>query len=433
MRPIWPSARRRGLAEPRHSARASPALQALTECDPALATLALWCRHRDSAEVELAETRGTEILYGAGFEALPLHQQIGVAGHHILHVALQHSARMAAMATRLGPDFSPEYWQIACDAIVNETILRAGHALPRPVLRLSGLMRTIGAPDDSDGLLSQWDAEQLYHKVLRVGGAGGGEGARSAVLAYAEAQRFRPDLVPGQSEGEEAEGNTRLDAADWRGHLTRAMAAGRAAGVGLGALGAPLGDLPRPQVPWELVLRRLALNATLPRHAPNPGRPARRWLAQAGHAMRMGAELPPWQPRQTAPVQQPRLVVALDSSGSIPPATLRLFLAEITGIVRRMSAELRLIVFDEDIRSETSLNSATIRRTLADLALPEGGGTDFRPVMARAAQLRPAALVLLSDMEGPMGKAMPGLRVIWACPAAEPPRAPFGHVLSLAR
>ncbi|TVR44602.1 MAG: hypothetical protein EA386_13945 [Rhodobacteraceae bacterium] len=149
--------------------------------------------------------------------------------------------------------------------------------------------------------------------------------------------------------------------------------------------------------------------------------------------MRMGAELPPWQPRQTAPVQQPRLVVALDSSGSIPPATLRLFLAEITGIVRRMSAELRLIVFDEDIRSETSLNSATIRRTLADLALPEGGGTDFRPVMARAAQLRPAALVLLSDMEGPMGKAMPGLRVIWACPAAEPPRAPFGHVLSLAR
>ncbi len=417
------------MAEPRHSARASPALQALTECDPALAALSLWCRHRDSDAVALVTTQGSEIRYGPDFVALPLHHQIGLAGHHILHVALQHSARMRAMAERMGPDFNSELWQIACDAIVNETILQAGHALPPPALRLSGLVAATGGTGEGAGLLSDWDAERLYHQVQR-GGSGGTDRAGRAARDYAQAQSFRPDLSPGQDSGAE---DAELEAADWRGHVSRAMAAGRAAGVGLGALGAPLGDLPRPTVPWEMVLRRLLLNATLPRHAPNPARPSRRWVAQAGHALQEGAPLPAWDARQFAPAHQPRLVLGLDCSGSIPEPMLRMFLAEITGIVRRMQTELRLIVFDEAIRNEMVLEAWRIRQVLGELSLPQGGGTDFRPVLARAAALRPAAFVCLSDMQGPMGTALPRLRVIWACPAAEPPRAPFGQVLSLAR
>lgn len=420
------------MAEHRHSARASPALQALTECDPALATLALWCRHRDSDAVDIAETQGCKIRYGAGFATLPLHQQIGVAGHHILHVALQHSARMVAMAERLGADFAPDLWQIACDAIVNEAILRAGHALPRPVLRLSGLLAEMGQEWSSESLLSQWDAERLYHQLARAGGRGR-DGTGGSVRDHARGQGFCPDLSPERGDEAQAGETDGPDAGDWQAHLARAMAAGRVAGKGVGALGAPLGDLPHPRTPWEVILRRLVMAATLPRRAPNPQRPSPRWLAQAEQAIGAGDALPPWQPRQSAPVHQPRLVVALDCSGSIAPATLRLFLAEIAGIVRRMRADLRLIVFDESIRSEMVLEVTRVRQMLAELELPQGGGTDFRPVLARAAGLRPAALIILSDMDGPTGRAPRGLRVIWACPLAQPPRPAFGHVLSLAR
>ncbi len=77
----------------RHSVRAGSALRALTETDPALAALSLWCDHRDGAGT-VARSSGTTITYGPGFEALPPHEQIGVAAHHVLHVALRHGARM---------------------------------------------------------------------------------------------------------------------------------------------------------------------------------------------------------------------------------------------------------------------------------------------------------------------------------------------------
>ncbi|TVS02269.1 MAG: hypothetical protein EA407_10200 [Rhodobacteraceae bacterium] len=433
MQNMPPSARQRALADQRHSTRASPALQALTECDPALATLSLWCHHRDSKTTTLAETQGSEIRYGADFAALPLHLQIGVSGHHILHVALQHSRRMEAMAERLGPDFEPDLWQMACDAIVNEAVLRAGHALPRPALTLSGLLGALGQPAPPEQVLAAWDSERLYHQLQRCESSGGRGRRPGAVREHAHGQGFAPDLSPEQGDTEQAGAPDGFDTGDWQAHMARAMAAGRTAGVGLGALGASLGDLPKPQVPWELILRRLLLQAALPRPTANPARPSARWMAQAGAAQAAAESLPPWQPRQCAPVAQPRLVVALDCSGSIAPVTLRLFMAEIIGITRRMQAELRLLIFDEGIRDEMVLSSDRARAALETLTLPEGGGTDFRPVIARAAELTPSALVVLSDLDGPFGPTPRRLKTIWASPAPEPPSPPFGHILSLAR
>ena len=426
------------LVEMRHSTRATAALQAMTEQDPALATLALWCRHRDDDHTHLAETRGTEIRYGAGFDDLPLHEQIGLAGHHILHVALQHSGRMQAMAERLGPDFAPDLWQIGCDALINEALLAAGHALPRPALTLSRLMRSIGDKSDGQNLLAEWDAERLYHRLHQSGGSGGrGERVRkdmtASVRVHASEQGFEPDLFPAEDSAGDASAPDDSDTGDWRAHLARALSAGRTAGVGLGALGLRLADLPQPHTPWELVLRRLLLRATLQRPAPSTARPSRRWLAQAGLAVQSGTTLPAWQPRLQAPQASPAIAVALDCSGSISTEVLRRLVSETAGVARRMQASVTLMVFDEALRSETALTPANWRQTLASLELPEGGGTDFRPVLARASALSASVLIVLSDLDGPTGGKQPGCPVIWACPMAEPPSMPFGSVLSLAR
>lgn len=420
MQAMPPNVRARGLSRPQHSRRASPALQALTELDPALATLSLWCRHRDSDAVDLVATAGSEIRYGAGYAAQPRHLQIGLSGHHILHVALQHSARMAAMDARLGAEFDAEMWQISCDAIVNEAILAAGHALPRPCVTLSGLMEGAGA-----ALLAAWDAERLYFRLTSASGAGRGE-----VKAKARAQGFHPDLAPG--EDSPAKGGD-LDRGDWRGHMARALAASRAAGVGLGAAGFRLADLPRATIAWEHVLRHWLNLATLHRPGPAPLQPARRWLAMAGQAHLEHRALPPWQANLAAPQPRPTLMIALDTSGSIPASILARFMAEAAGVARRLRAACTLVPFDTELRAEVTLDPAQWRQTLAQLDLPEGGGTDFRPVFDLASVRTPSGLILLTDLDGPMPPKPPRFPVLWASADAAPPAPPFGRLLSLAR
>ena len=400
-----------------HSRRAGHALQALTERDPALAALSLWCRHRDDDSADGIETHGIEIRYGADFAAQSAHIQIGLAGHHILHVALQHPSRMAAMQDRLGAEFDPEIWQIACDAIVNQTILASGHALPRPCVTLETLLGT-----ENPTALAAWDAERLYFRLYASGGPG-----RGPLKSKARENGFRPDLAPGT--GIDAEG-AGPDEGDWRGHLARAMAMGRAAGLGFGNLGYRLGDLPRPKVPWEKLLRQWLARTTLRRPGPAPLQPARRWLAMAGQAVAQQNALPPWQANLNAPQPQPKLMIAIDASGSIPKPTLARFFAETASAARRLRALCTIVVFDTDIRHETPLDAANWRQTLAALALPEGGGTDFRPVFARAEALKPSGLILLTDLDGPMPHAKPRLPVLWATEQVDA-SAPFGRLLSL--
>lgn len=411
-----------------HSHRAGAALRALTEADPALAALALWCRHRDDDSLAIpAITKGQTIRYGPAFAALALHEQIGLAGHHVLHAALDHSARMADMGLRQGNRFDPELWQIASDAIVNETILAAGHALPRPALTLTALLATTGLQAEQGDALAQWDCERLYHRLLHLP-QGAGKARR-----HAAEQGLVPDLQPEAATRTNA-GQT-ADSAERHAQLARAMAAGRSAGFGLGMLGHRLADLPRPRTPWEIILRRLLTRATTPRPEATPFRPARRWLAQLGHAVQHGSNrLPPWQAGQRLHGQTARIVIALDCSGSIPPAALRLLMAEVAGIARRMQAALHLLVFDEALRIDCALDPASALTTLRGLDLPQGGGTDFAPVLARAATLSPSALVILTDMDGPVGHATPPrFPVIWATLQADPPAPAFGRALSLAR
>jgi predicted metal-dependent peptidase len=125
--------------------------------------------------------------------------------------------------------------------------------------------------------------------------------------------------------------------------------------------------------------------------------------------------------------------VALDCSGSIPVEALRRLLAEVSGIARRMATHVTLLVFDETVQNEITLDPANWRHTLATLELPQGGGTDFRPVLARASNLAASVLIVLSDLDGPTGGKRPACPVIWASPDLQPRAMPFGHVLSLAR
>lgn len=409
----------------RHSRRASTALRALAEADPALAALSLWCDHRDGEETR---TAGDIITYGPEFEGLPLHEQVGLAAHHVLHVALRHPQRIGTLQTRLGAAFEPDLYNLAADAVVNEGLQLAGHALPRPCVTLTGLLADgLGITMTPESALSEWDVDRLYHALAkRSTGVGGPNGK---AWTYARQRSFDPDLDPSPG-GEDKEGEVE-QAARWRQHLTRAMDAGRQAGRGIGLIGHRIADIPEPQTPWEVILRRLVTQAVMVSAQNSPHRPARRWIAGAAEAAITGKATPGFEPGLRPMTEVPRIALAIDASGSVDDARLGMFWAEVAGIARRMRAEIHLMIFDDVVRHQSRVDPTQNAIPLRDL--PRGGGTAFVPVIQEAQRLHASALVILTDLEGEPGPRPKGLRVIWAVPDAPQHKPPFGQVIDLSR
>lgn len=399
-----------------HSTRAARALAHLGEIDPALAVLSLWCRHRDGTGP--TTTSGETITYGPAFATLGLPEQTGLAAHHILHVALRHSARMAALAERLGERFDPVLYQLATDGIVNETLLLAAHALPRPAITLTDLLTAADIPHASAiDALTEWDADRLTMELHK-------DASRADRLrAFARAKGIEPDLAA----GDPADGPAQ-SAADWRNRMLRALEAGRKAGTGIGRLGAVLADLAPSDTPWELHLRGLLAQALTDRPRTTFRRPAPRWTARLAEAERTSTPLPPFEPGRQRTDYRPRLVIGVDTSSSIDPQTLRLLTAETESIARRTGAETHLLPFDETVTAHIRLDPnawSTLRQT----PLRTGGGTDYTDLFATAARLNPSLLIILTDLDAPLPPE-PQIPILWATPRPVDPPA-YGRHLTL--
>ena len=398
-----------------HSLRAARALAHLGEVDPALAVLSLWCRHRDGAGA--TRTDGDTISYGPGFATLGLPEQVGMVAHHVLHVALRHSDRQAGLAGRLGAGFDAALFGLAADGIVNEVLILAGHAVPRPAVTLTDLLAEAGLPARSPvEALERWDADRLAMALHA-------DPKRAEKLRDWGATRgFAVDLGLGEPD----ETGETQKAADWRNQVLRALEAGRKAGAGIGKLGAILADLAPAQVPWEVQLRGLLARALTERPRRSWRRPSGAFVARMAEAERSGGPVPVYEPGRARMDARPRLVVGLDTSSSIDAQGLRLFAAEAEGIARRTGAEVHLMAFDEAVFLEKRLDPGGWQG-LRDLPLRSGGGTDYGDLFDKAGRLAPSLLVVLTDLDAALPQA-PGFPVLWAVPrAGDPP--PFGRVL----
>lgn len=400
-----------------HTQRAARALAYLGEVDPALAVLGLWCRHRDGEGATM--TAGEAITYGPDFATLALPEQVGLVAHHILHVALCHSPRMEGLQERLGDSFDPTLYGLAADGIINDTLILAGHAIPRPAVTLTDLLEQAGIPEPTPvAALERWDADRL------------------AMALHADPKRAKRLKDWGKSRGFAADlraGDLQDDAkpqsaADWRNQMLRAMEAGRKAGQGIGRLGAILADLSPTAIQWEVHLRRLLALALTERPQTSWRRPAGAWVARMAEAERRGTPAPVFEPGRQRLTHRPRIVIGLDTSSSIDPQTLRLFATEAEAITRRTGAEAHLLAFDEAVFAETRLDPNGWK-TLIMPPLRTGGGTDFNDLFEKAARLRPSVAVILTDLDAPLPPAT-RFPLIWAVPYAVPVPA-FGRVIQI--
>ncbi len=493
---VSPSVPADGLAL--HTHRGTRAVQRLVEFAPSTGGLALWMHHRDdtsagaqgdetaapAAPAAPITTDGHTLHYAPGFARLSLPAQAGAVAHALLHVALRHPQRLAALQQLVG-DVDAALFNVCADAIVNSALSHlAWVELPADAVRLEALLLRAFSADAAtggggdtppatalspDAALAAWDVEALYRAIddrgppRRGGGrnerqTGSGGQAPAQVLRRGRgqdtshthdgnsaalperrdrqdgprAQRVRalgastaPDLLPAPGDSVRPEDEAEA-AREWAERLQRAHA-----GDGeFSLLRALLADLPRVHTPWEQVLRRVLARALTHQPGPSWSRPSRSYLANQGRTR--GGRRMPWEPGTTPSRAVPRLVLMVDVSGSIADPLLQRFTREIEALVRRLGSALTLVIGDDRVRQV--LHFAPGRTRLEGISFAGGGGTDFTPLLEEAHHHRPDIGVLLTDLDGGT-RFQPPWPLVWAVPEsllhAGNPVLPFGRLLKL--
>ena len=123
-----------------------------------------------------------------------------------------------------------------------------------------------------------------------------------------------------------------------------------------------------------------------------------------------------------------RLVIAVDSSGSVDEELLNEFMSEVNFLMSLVpNYEIELLVCDDKIHTHKTFYSGE----QLNVALKGGGGTDFRPVFEFIDNNFDDVKLLLyfTDMEGIFPKDVPNYLVKWV--SSQESAAPFGEVLLL--
>jgi predicted metal-dependent peptidase len=321
--------------------------------------------------------------------------------HEIAHLLRDHHGRSRALPQPL----HHLAFNLAADCEINDGMIAAGAALPADVVTPAEL----GLPD-------QKLAEEYYDALTRRdpaelagyddGGAGCGSGAGGPA-------------VPGELPADavlDGRAVTGLDPAEGdliRRQVAEAVRAYRP-GKDRGSMPAGLDRwasdvLSPPVVPWPQVLRaavRRALADQAGRTDYTYSRPSRRRIPRVIRPAMRGPSL--------------YVTIVVDTSGSMGQEDLDAALSEVDGVLRSTGVarhQVRVLSCD-------AASTAPVRvRSVHDIRLTGGGGTDMRVGIAAAARTRPAphVIIVLTDGDTPWpGKPGPA-RLVCAIISRDPP------------
>ena len=121
-----------------------------------------------------------------------------------------------------------------------------------------------------------------------------------------------------------------------------------------------------------------------------------------------------------------RVIVAVDTSGSVDEVLLATFLGEVSSMMQQYpNYEIDLITADAKVQSHKTFLPGEV----LDYHISGGGGTDFRPVFEYIEKQidYPALLIYFTDGEGSYPKEEVSYDVLWVMPEAK--EVPFGEVV----
>lgn len=332
--------------------------------------------HGHSARIEVGRPKW------AGLSAA---QRKTVLKHELLHLTFKHPIRARNFSR-------PELYGLACDLVVNQ------------YLDPSELEDAVTLGDFAElGLEPNQTADHYYAQLLplyeraarRCSGDGEPSRGEQALMSFCsgnsaacrshDAWRSFETLPSSALSVLEANLDRLLEATVRR---ARSRKWGKLPGGLLAWLEAIVDR--KNEVPWRRVLRLFASSSERTYVKNTISRPSKRYGTCPGIRIK----------RRTA------VVVAVDTSGSVPDEDLATFFSEIFSMWRR-GAAITILECDARVVREYAYKGVTPK------AVGGRGGTAFDPAIVRANQLQPDALVYFTDGHAPTPAVRPRMPLLW--------------------
>lgn len=325
---------------------------------------------------------GRTIYYSEAFiDGLDVNLTKSAFAHEVGHCVFDHIGRRRHR--------DPNGWNIAGDYVINDMLKSAGF--------------TLGEGWLYDPKYVGMTADQIYQALPPSAKDGSGSGKGMKPLC---------DIMDGA--GDANEQLTEVERNDWKIATIQAANAAKAQGKLPGSLERFIDELVNTKVDWRERLRRFITERSKDEYTWT--RPNRRYLSAGLYLPSLYSET------------MGTIAVVTDDSGSIGNDVLQAFASEIAGIRDSVRPKKTIVLScDAKVNHVDELEPDDEFK----LKCHGGGGTDFRPPFKWLARrdIRPAALIYLTDMYGPFPEHDPGYPVMWV--ATSDVVGPFGDTIKI--
>jgi predicted metal-dependent peptidase len=320
---------------------------------------------------------GRNIFYNPAFvDKISSNEVKFVLAHEVMHCVYEHMSRRG--------DRNPKKWNIAGDYSINGVLIQSGFTMPK-----GGLYEPAFDGKSADEIYS------LLPDPPPDGGGGSGPGPLDQVM-------------------DGTEGEAESIATEWKIATIQAANSAKMAGKLPESLKRLVDELITPKVDWRDQLRRFITEKS--RDDYTWMRPNRRYAA-------MNLFLPSLYSETMG-----RLVVAIDTSGSISDDILQAFGSEIKAAhIASRPSELINIYCDARVNHVDTFGPSEELH----FDMHGGGSTDFNPPFGHVDEhnLKPACFIYLTDGYGPFPPSPPDYPVLWVMTTDVTP--PWGEVIRI--
>jgi len=370
---------------------------------PYIGSLVTVLHLRNDETVLTFKSDGVCLTYNEAYmERVPIEEVMFALANGAMHAALRHSERTHRRSGRM--------WQAATDAVVNSMLVKNGFALPPHVIydrRFEGMY----AEEVYDALQSEQSETQHGEEAEEV----------LSEETVSEKERKRED------DGERIEGERgTVDAFSSSSSISTEEGTAEEQYEQIFQKFRRQGELPAglDMVIPSLFSHKLHWRELLYRYLAEFAKSSYSFMPPNMKYLYRGICLP------SLHSDLLRIVIAVDTSGSVDTLLLAQFLGEVEGIMQSYgNYEIDLLTADLKVRShQTYLPGERL-----EYCVSGGGGTDFRPVFDYIDSTidYPSLLLYFTDGMGCFPDSPPPYDVMWVMPEGKP--VPFGDVLLLTR
>lgn len=350
---------------------------------PFFATLMMKRNFIEDYKIETACTNGSDIRYNPDyFATLSQDEVVGVITHELMHIVLLHHLRREGRESKR--------YNKACDYALNPILLDAGLRLPKAAL--------------VDRQYDNMSAEQIY-KLL------------PASDDNDEGNEDQPGMGDVEDSPAKSESEMEQAEAQVKQEVAQAAQMARQAGKLPGSLQRLVDEIMKPHIAWQEVLARFLSEVAKNDYSftkPNPRYVSSGFILPSLYNIEMG-----------------KVVLMVDTSGSIDQPLLNRFAAEMQDICSMFNSPITVLYVDYKLQGvqEIEPDDDTI-----NLQPKGGGGTDFRPGFDWLSEqdIQPKAVVYFTDLCCSSYPDEPEFPVLWAQTGGySTGKVPFGEVIQI--